>query len=1154
MTLGRFLAVAAAVLLLAPAVAVAQSSIAGTVTDDTGGVLPGVTVEASSDVLIEGSRVVFTDGTGSYNIIDLRPGEYTVVFTLPGFGTLVRDQLILGADVTLPIDAVMSVGSVEETITVSGETPVVDVQQVQRIEVMTRETQEAIPTGRSMWSYALLIPGVKVHKPDVGGTAGVQQSEMMGRGLDASNTTIEVDGMMINTMISDGRYQAYLNPMLAAETSYTTSGQGAETQTGGLRINMIPNEGGNQFSGNWFTGFTPGNWQSDNLNPAAQAQGIQQATGVALIYDNNGAIGGPVFRDRLWFFSTGRFNGVNNEITNSVNPDYTQGLDNNTIHSANVRLTWQMTQQHKISAMFDKVRKRRFSNHGPATDLNTGASSWTSPHYDTGTAKWTGTLSNRMLAEFGFSLIYEDWDPGYYRFREDGNAIFQVKPDASALATCYETPCFPEVGSARHLAQMSPAMGGDPWYSQVPVWDTRKGIHFGAKGGGENNNYAHRWAYQSAVSYVTGSHSFKFGGNFSKGHNRHTNNSNGNLIQYYDDGIHPFADPNWDPDGAWGPLGNPYRQDHLSTNAYIQNQNMLYGVPWFTCEHPLAVPNTDAGTTQGGCGLMGAPDWVQVYNHPSNLSYKLDYNGGFYAQDSWTIDRLTLNYGMRLDFAAISVPEAPKGSGRFVRAQLQPGRPSSDLPSFGPDISPRLSVAYDVFGDARTALKFGYNKYVRDIGGNLARRYAYGFSGGDGRDWWDCQMNAAGNACSGLNDYGTNLDGVVQNWEIGERNSDTFGSISDPTRLHDITAREYNRIWTIGIQQEVFPGISVSGEYRQRTYHNTWWDDNPNWDNHHFGALPDGSPDPAFAGIRHFQVARPYPFVGHFTAFSIDPEVRTNQVGFTDRTRNPGAYSNVYRGFELSLQGRLPGGGTLFGGWSMEDTGRVSIYGYDTNGGAGSRYGGEVNACSDILERGDDPTQLRFCDASAYPRPFRNEFKLSGTQPFSMPGIGDLQAGFSLQAYPGGLGDWGGLQEGLYVHRTSSNHKYTTYSEELFGQPGHCVAPCVLGQKMVPDSIATVGRATGGTWFPMVPLSSVKFLPYWTQLDVNLQKVFNIGSWRYDARFSFYNLLNSGVVLDHSSREARGSTGADYQALTAWERGNRMLEGRVIQFAVTMRF
>ena len=127
-----------------------------------------------------------------------------------------------------------------------------------------------------------------------------------------------------------------------------------------------------------------------------------------------------------------------------------------------------------------------------------------------------------------------------------------------------------------------------------------------------------------------------------------------------------------------------------------------------------------------------------------------------------------------------------------------------------------------------------------------------------------------------------------------------------------------------------------------------------------------------------------------------------------------------------------------------------------------------------------------------------------------------MQFGFSLQAYPGGLGDWGGLQEGFSISRTSSNPKYNSYSEELFGQPGHCVAPCVLGGRIVPDNITTVERSTSGAWYPMVPLSSVKFLPYWTQLDVNIQKVFNIGSWRYDTRFSFYNVLNNGVVLEHT--------------------------------------
>ena len=633
MRLGRFLAIAAAVLLLAPAVALAQSSIGGAVTDDTGGVLPGVTVEAASPVLIEGSRVVFTDGTGGYNIVDLRPGEYSVTFSLPGFGTLVRDQLILGADVSLPLDAVMSVGSVEETITVSGETPVVDVQQVQRIEVMTRETQEALPTGRTMWSYALLIPGVKVHKPDVGGTSGAQQSEMMGRGLDASHTTVEIDGMMINTMVSDGRYQAYLNPMLSAETSYTTSGQGAETQTGGLRINMIPNEGGNLFSGSFFGGGTPGAWQAENINERVRNLGVTEVPKIDRVYDFNASVGGPIVRDRLWFFSAARRNVVDAGVLNSTNRDGTTGLDRNSITNGHARLTWQMNSQHKISAMFDKVRKRRFSEHSPGEDLETAASTWNSPHYDVGTAKWTGTLSNRMLAEFGFSLHFGDWDPGYYQYSPLGS-IYQPRP--SDVGLCLETPCDWGVGSPQAALQMPVSMGGDPWFSQVAKNDTYLGLVYNAKNDGEVNYYTHRWAYQSALSYVTGSHSFKFGMNFTKGHNRYTRSSNGNIYQFYD------SAPN--------------------TRGRI--------LDFVTCDHFAAEVNVAADLP---CGRTGVPDSVNVFSHPTFTAVKLDYNGGFYAQDSWTIDRLTLNYGLRMDFSAVSVPATPKGQGRFVdpdRARL----------------------------------------------------------------------------------------------------------------------------------------------------------------------------------------------------------------------------------------------------------------------------------------------------------------------------------------------------------------------------------------------------------------------------------------------------------------------------------------------------
>jgi len=1100
---GKFLAVVAGCLLLVPALATAQSQITGEVVDNTGGILPGVTVEAASPALIEGSRVAITDGTGRYNITNLRPGSYAITFTLPGFGTQIRDELTLQADVSMTIDVELSVGALEETVTVSGEAPIVDVQSVQRVEVLTRETQEAIPTGRSMWSYALLIPGVKVHKADVGGSAGAQQSEMMGRGLDAAHTTIEVDGLTINTMISDGRYQAYLNPMMTAETSYTTTGMGAETQTGGLRINMIPQEGGNQFSGAFFAGGTPSSFQSDNWNQRLGDLGVVEVPKIDRIYDLNASIGGPIFQDKLWFFSTARRNIINAGVTNSIYRDGSPGIDDNSITSANARLTWQINQNNKFSVMFDKVRKRRFHQHGYGTDIETASASWTSPHYDTGTAKWTSTVSSRMLLEFGYSLVYEDWDPGYQP------GIFQDVPSESDLAFCASTPCFPAVGSAQANTQLA---SGDPWYQFAHRNDSYLDFRYAAKNFQENN-YSHRWSYAGSMSYVTGAHNMKFGSNISRGQNRFSYDSNADLEQRYSSSPHP----------------NGRTLGFLNSN----------------CDHYAAASNVLGGLP---CGTIGTPNSVGVYNHPSFSAHNLDYNGGIYAQDSWTIDRMTINYGARMDFGSVSVPATPKPGGRFVGAFEYAANES--IPKFGPDFAPRLSVAYDLFGDARTALKFGWNKYVRTLGGNLPSRYSTATRATDTRDWFDCALNAAGDACSGADPYGGNYDDIAQNWEIGP-GVDIFG-IKSPNTPDPNLARETNSIWTIGIQQEVVRGLSLNAEFRRRSYDNVFATDNLPWTMSSFGALPDGSPDPAMAGTgRYFDVARPYPLVGSYTLFNIDPTVRT-QSDRWDRTIDTD-YENIYYGFELSVQARMNNGGTLFGGWTVEDTGRNTIYNY--NKGAGSRYGGQVNDCADIVARGDNPNELRFCDQGAYPRPFRHEFKLSGTYPFTLPGLGDMQVAGSFQAYPGGAGDWGGMQEGFYVHRTSTNPLLGTYSDTFYGQPGHCVAPCVLGGRLVPDVASTVGIGTTNFWVPQVPLNSVKFVPYWTQLDVNIQKVFSIGTWRYDARLEVFNALNKGIeIWGTGSRNARGSTGAGYQSLSQWERADKLLEGRVVRLAVTARF
>ena len=148
--------------IIIPSVAAAQGSIAGSVRDASGAVLPGVTVEASSPALIEKTRSVVTDGTGQYKIVDLRPGTYTVTFALPGFSTVRRDGIELNGAFTATVNADLRVGAVAETITVSGETPIVDIQSTTRQQVLDHGVIDSVPTGRLVQNLGVLLPGVSV--------------------------------------------------------------------------------------------------------------------------------------------------------------------------------------------------------------------------------------------------------------------------------------------------------------------------------------------------------------------------------------------------------------------------------------------------------------------------------------------------------------------------------------------------------------------------------------------------------------------------------------------------------------------------------------------------------------------------------------------------------------------------------------------------------------------------------------------------------------------------------------------------------------------------------------------------------------------------------------------------------------------------------
>ncbi|MBW8862543.1 MAG: carboxypeptidase regulatory-like domain-containing protein, partial [Acidobacteria bacterium] len=246
----------AALLIMLPVIASAQTSaIAGTVKDTSGAVLPGVTVEASSPALIEKVRSAVTDGNGQYKIEALRPGTYTITFTLPGFSVVKRDSVELTSDFTASINADMKVGALEETITVSAESPVVDVQNITTRTVMTREVLDTIPTGRNIQAIGIMIPGTSISQGgggalsrDVGGSGNLQQSPLQYRGSPDTVQTIE--GLRLNNLCANGAYSGvYWNDNSFQEISYVTGADSAEMGQGGMRVNMVPKDGGNSFHG-----------------------------------------------------------------------------------------------------------------------------------------------------------------------------------------------------------------------------------------------------------------------------------------------------------------------------------------------------------------------------------------------------------------------------------------------------------------------------------------------------------------------------------------------------------------------------------------------------------------------------------------------------------------------------------------------------------------------------------------------------------------------------------------------------------------------------------------------------------------------------------------------------------------------------------------
>ena len=350
-----------------PAIASAQGSLAGVVKDASGAVLPGVTVEAASPALIEKVRSATTDGTGQYQIVNLPPGGYAVTFTLAGFNTLKREGIELTGNFTATVNADLRVGALEETITVTGEAPTVDVQNTARQRIVDRETIENIPAGRNIWALGALNPGITTNVPqDVGGAVINATTGMSSHGSRSNDGWTSMAGITMNAMASQGFTTRLIYSMASLqEVTLDYSANTAEVPTGGVRINIIPREGGNTFNGTFFASIATSAMQASNFTDDLRSQGLRTPDSIRKLFDVNPGFGGPLRRDKIWFYVSALYSGSQLNVAdmffnkNANNPNaWTYDADLNRpavkdthYQGGDARLTWQISPRNKLGIL-----------------------------------------------------------------------------------------------------------------------------------------------------------------------------------------------------------------------------------------------------------------------------------------------------------------------------------------------------------------------------------------------------------------------------------------------------------------------------------------------------------------------------------------------------------------------------------------------------------------------------------------------------------------------------------------------------------------------------------------------------------------------------------------------------------------------------------
>ena len=1011
LTFARRSVAALVVLLLLPAAVFAQAAITGVVKDASGAVLPGVMVEAASPALIERVRSVVSDETGQYRIVDLRPGTYTVTFALPGFNTVRREGIELSGDFVATVNADLRVGGLEETVTVTGESPIVDVQSARVQTVVDRETLSAIPSSRGATGIQSLIPGMSSNG-DAGGVAG-GNGGMAGfiHGARASDSRTLHDGN--NTGWAGANSNAAISNVAGAqEVVLTTSGGLGEAETAGVVLNVIPRDGGNNFSGTFFLSGSSGSLQGSNYTQALKDQGLRSPQKLKKVYDVNPMGGGRIIRDKLWFYMTYREVYAENTIPgmffnknagdptkwfvdfDTSRPAFTDVMDRNAIG----RVTWQVTPKNKVSLSHSEQYSRRSAKGGgmaTRTPEASGLTLYTPGHVQT--VNWTSPLTNRVLLEAGWAdylARYANTAP-----RVDGShndALISIQEQCSA-------GCANNGGIAGLIYR----------------------YNFPLQQGFERHQIGTIAQMRASASYIPGSHSMKIG-------------YQGNIS-------HPS-------------------QGYFNTTPFIQYR-FNNGVP-----NQLTQTGVFPGTVKFQRNILLT---------------------AFFAQDTYTRSRLTLQGAVRYDGIGTGYPDTAVGGSDYL---LMPTRIAYKAGTTDEihwkDVTPRMSGAYDVFGNGKTALKVNLGKYLTALtasNSDLDLHPLIRTTLQTPRTWNDANGNFVPD-CVLTNPDANGECGPMQNQTFGK---EIFTKVFDHDLINGWGKRTYN--WEMGfsVQQEVLPRVGVTVGYFRRWFGNFYTADNrlTTKDDYTPYSIPIPT-DPRLPGGGGGTVSGLYNLV-------------PNKVGQDDMYQQLsskfGEMKENWQGVDVSVNARLRNGLTVQGGTS---TGRRFQDMCDVRSALPETYSWDntlaVQTTRVTTTAGSTATsglQNYSCKVS---EPFRTSFR--GLSTYTVPKV-DVQASLTWRSDPG--------------DELRADYVVTS-----------AVARPSLGRDLSAGNV-TVNLIPRGTLYGART----------NNMDVRLAKILRFGQYRTQVGVDVYNLLNSDAVTMYNNgytapTAARGSLWLTPTAIT----------------------